>query len=137
MDTAALFEQRAARGDRVPLGRAANRVDSHDKTAHMEKEATARIKINTPPESAGWRFFVVGVAPANIWLESHNSIKSVDLYSENHAHKLGFTSSQPSSISTPQPRNLRWRFLLRVWRIRGVLLPDRERGAPTALRYKS
>ncbi|MEX2516646.1 MAG: DEAD/DEAH box helicase family protein [Gammaproteobacteria bacterium] len=45
----------------------------------MEKEATARIKINRLLESAGWRFFPGDDAPANICLEPSVSIKSVDL----------------------------------------------------------
>ena len=43
------------------------------------KEATARIKINLLLESAGWRFFADGNAPANIRLESAVTIKSSDL----------------------------------------------------------
>ena len=43
------------------------------------KEATARIKINKMLESAGWRFFPDGGAPANIRLESGVTIKSADL----------------------------------------------------------
>lgn len=35
----------------------------------MTKEATARIKINRLLETAGWRFFAEGGAPANIRLE--------------------------------------------------------------------
>jgi type I restriction enzyme R subunit len=44
-----------------------------------EKEATARIKINKLLEAAGWRFFPVGGAPANIRLEPSITIKSADL----------------------------------------------------------
>ncbi|TAK22561.1 MAG: DEAD/DEAH box helicase [Chloroflexota bacterium] len=44
-----------------------------------EKEAVARIKINKLLEAAGWRFFADGVAPANIRLESHITIKKSDL----------------------------------------------------------
>jgi hypothetical protein len=33
------------------------------------KEAAARIKINKPLESAGWRFFATSDGPANIQLE--------------------------------------------------------------------
>lgn len=43
------------------------------------KEATARIKINKLLESAGWRFFQEGGAPANIRLEPSVTIKSTDL----------------------------------------------------------
>lgn len=43
------------------------------------KEATARIKINKLLETAGWRFFAEGDAPANIRLESNATIKSSDL----------------------------------------------------------
>ena len=43
------------------------------------KEATARIKINLLLESAGWRFFPDGNAPANIRLEPTVTIKSSDL----------------------------------------------------------
>jgi len=43
------------------------------------KEATARIKINKLLEAAGWRFFAVGNAPANIRLEPSVTIKSADL----------------------------------------------------------
>lgn len=44
-----------------------------------DKEATARIKINKLLEAAGWRFFAVGDAPANIRLEPGVTIKSTDL----------------------------------------------------------
>jgi type I restriction enzyme R subunit len=44
-----------------------------------EKEATARIKINKLLEAAGWRFFPVASAPANIRLEPSVKIKSTDL----------------------------------------------------------
>ncbi|HSW01797.1 MAG TPA: hypothetical protein VLI39_16630 [Sedimentisphaerales bacterium] len=44
-----------------------------------KKEATARIKINRLLESAGWRFFAEGNAPANIQLEPSVTIKSRDL----------------------------------------------------------
>ena len=44
-----------------------------------DKEATARIKINKLLEAAGWRFFAVGDAPANIRLEPGVTIKSIDL----------------------------------------------------------
>lgn len=44
-----------------------------------KKEATARIKINRLLESAGWRFFAQGNAPANIQLEPSVTIKSRDL----------------------------------------------------------
>jgi type I restriction enzyme R subunit len=43
------------------------------------KEATARIKINKLLESAGWRFFPDGKAPANICLELSVKIKESDL----------------------------------------------------------
>lgn len=43
------------------------------------KEATARIKINKLLETAGWRFFAEGDAPAKIRLESNATIKSSDL----------------------------------------------------------
>ncbi|MBU1150705.1 MAG: restriction endonuclease subunit R, partial [Proteobacteria bacterium] len=43
------------------------------------KEATARIKINKLLETAGWRFFPEGSAPANIRLEPSVTIKSSDL----------------------------------------------------------
>src|ERR1035441_10932666 len=43
------------------------------------KEATARIKINKLLESAGWRFFADGSAPANICLEPSVTIKTTDL----------------------------------------------------------
>ncbi len=43
------------------------------------KEATARIKINKLLETAGWRFFPDGEAPANIRLEPGVSIKSTEL----------------------------------------------------------
>ena len=43
------------------------------------KEATARIKINKLLESAGWRFFPDGNAPANIRLEPSITIRSIDL----------------------------------------------------------
>lgn len=43
------------------------------------KEATARIKINKLLEKAGWRFFAVADAPANIRLEPSVTIKSTDL----------------------------------------------------------
>ena len=42
-------------------------------------EAIARIKINSLLEAAGWRFFPVGGAPANIHLESSVTIKTTDL----------------------------------------------------------
>lgn len=42
-------------------------------------EATARIKINTPLEAAGWRFFVDGDKPASIRLEPSVTIKASDL----------------------------------------------------------
>jgi len=42
-------------------------------------EAAARIKINKLLEAAGWRFFAVGGAPANILLEPGVTIKSLDL----------------------------------------------------------
>lgn len=43
------------------------------------KEATARIKINKLLEAAGWRFFPVGDAPANIRLEPAVAIKPAAL----------------------------------------------------------
>ena len=43
------------------------------------KEATARIKINKLLETAGWRFFQDGDAPANIRLEPTVKIHSTDL----------------------------------------------------------
>ncbi len=42
-------------------------------------EATARIKINTLLEAAGWRFFADGDQPANIQLEPSVTIKASDL----------------------------------------------------------
>lgn len=39
------------------------------------KEATARIKINKLLETAGWRFFAEGTAPANIRLELADKAK--------------------------------------------------------------
>jgi type I restriction enzyme R subunit len=45
----------------------------------VNKEATARIKINKLLEAAGWRFFPEGSAPANIRLEPGVTIKSADL----------------------------------------------------------
>ena len=42
-------------------------------------EATARIKINTLLEAAGWRFFADGDRPANIQLEPSVTIKASDL----------------------------------------------------------
>lgn len=44
-----------------------------------EKEATARIKINKLLEAAGWRFFPVDGAPANIRLEPSVAIRPADL----------------------------------------------------------
>ncbi|MGI8548978.1 MAG: DEAD/DEAH box helicase family protein, partial [Gemmatimonadaceae bacterium] len=44
-----------------------------------DKEATARIKINSLLERAGWRFFAEGNAPANIRLEPSVSIRTSDL----------------------------------------------------------
>ncbi len=44
-----------------------------------EKEATARIKINKLLEAAGWRFFSVDGAPANIRLEPTVAIRPADL----------------------------------------------------------
>jgi type I restriction enzyme, R subunit len=43
------------------------------------KEATARIKINSLLDAAGWRFFQTGDAPANIRLEPTVTIKATDL----------------------------------------------------------
>jgi hypothetical protein len=43
------------------------------------REATARIKINRLLETAGWRFFAEGDAPANIRLEPGVKIMSTDL----------------------------------------------------------
>src|SRR3989337_1299381 len=43
------------------------------------KEAIARIKINKLLEAAGWRFFPVGSALANIQLEPSVTIKTTDL----------------------------------------------------------
>ena len=45
----------------------------------INKEATARIKINKLLEAAGWRFFTEGKSPANIRLEPSITIKSQDL----------------------------------------------------------
>jgi len=45
----------------------------------VNKEATARIKINKMLEAAGWRFFPEGNAPANIRLEPGVTIKSSEL----------------------------------------------------------
>ena len=42
-------------------------------------EATARIKINTLLEAAGWRFFADGDQPANIRLEPSVTLKASDL----------------------------------------------------------
>ena len=42
-------------------------------------EATARIKINTLLEAAGWRFFADGDRPANIQLEPSVTLKASDL----------------------------------------------------------
>ena len=42
-------------------------------------EATARIKINTLLEAAGWRFFAAGDQPANIRLEPSVTIKASEL----------------------------------------------------------
>ena len=43
------------------------------------KEAVARIKINKLLESAQWRFFPDGAAPANIQLEPSVKLKPQDL----------------------------------------------------------
>ena len=43
------------------------------------KEAIARIKINKLLEAAGWRFFPLDSAPANIQLEPSVTIKTTDL----------------------------------------------------------
>ena len=43
------------------------------------KEATARIKINSLLQAAGWRFFAEGSSPANIRLEPSVTIKSSEL----------------------------------------------------------
>lgn len=45
----------------------------------LNKEATARIKINKLLEAAGWRFFAEGKSPANIQLEPSITIKTQDL----------------------------------------------------------
>ena len=45
----------------------------------IEKEATARIKINKLLDAAGWLFFPEGGSPANIRLEPSVTIKSTDL----------------------------------------------------------
>jgi type I restriction enzyme R subunit len=45
----------------------------------MNREATARIKINKLLEAAGWRFFAEGDAPANICLEPSVRLKPIDL----------------------------------------------------------
>ena len=45
----------------------------------INKEATARIKINKLLEMAGWRFFPEGSASANICLEPSVQIKATDL----------------------------------------------------------
>lgn len=50
-----------------------------DRKSHGCKEATARIKINRLLESAGWRFFQEGDAPANIRLEPSVRVKPADL----------------------------------------------------------
>ena len=42
-------------------------------------EATARIRINSLLEKAGWRFFPDGDKPANIRLEQHVPITKTDL----------------------------------------------------------
>jgi len=44
-----------------------------------DKEATARIKINTLLEAAGWRFFPQNGQPANICLEPNVTIRSAQL----------------------------------------------------------
>ena len=44
-----------------------------------DKEASARVKINTLLEAAGWRFFPRGDAPANIRLEPSVTLKTTDL----------------------------------------------------------
>ncbi len=44
-----------------------------------KSEATARIKINKLLETAGWRFFPDGTAPANISLEPGIAIKTTDI----------------------------------------------------------
>jgi type I restriction enzyme R subunit len=45
----------------------------------VAKEATSRIKINKLLESAGWRFFADGSAPANIRLEPGVTLKTSDV----------------------------------------------------------
>ena len=45
----------------------------------VNKEATARIKINKLLETAGWRFFADGTLPANIQLEPSITVKTQDL----------------------------------------------------------
>ncbi len=45
----------------------------------VEKEATARIKINRLLEEAGWRFFADGNRPANIQLEPSITIRGEEL----------------------------------------------------------
>lgn len=47
--------------------------------AMINKEATARIKINKLLEEAGWRFFSEGSSAANIRLEAGATLKSSDL----------------------------------------------------------
>ena len=46
----------------------------------LDKEATARIKINKLLDAAGWLFFREGDAPANIRLEPGVTIKTTDLH---------------------------------------------------------
>ena len=45
----------------------------------VNKEATARIKINKLLEVAGWRFFAESTSPANIQLEPSVTIKTQEL----------------------------------------------------------
>ena len=47
------------------------------------KEATARIKVNKLLESAGWRFFADGKAPAHMCLELNVKIKEGERYRED------------------------------------------------------
>ncbi|HSV72660.1 MAG TPA: DEAD/DEAH box helicase family protein [Chthonomonadales bacterium] len=45
----------------------------------MQKEATARIKINKLLEAEGWRFFPEGAHPANVRLEPSVAVRRADL----------------------------------------------------------
>ena len=45
----------------------------------MSNEAAARLKINKPLETAGWRFFADAGSPPDIQLESGVTLKTTDL----------------------------------------------------------